>query len=185
MLRDVDDGIHSEVDCTRVRAWAEGTLPKIHQKLVDSLRKWDLEERSLPAGAPSPHSRVFYTRREQTWSTLRMVIPESRLPVMEATFLQFTSDCGIKICFDRWLQHSCHESHFSLVLEPRREHRMIVVAEKSVNSPFNKDVLELDDIAELLKARFFTSLCMCGALTAAAQAEKTTSPEAVLQHQRH
>jgi len=162
MLRDVSDGIHDEVDCTRMRAWAETTLPKIHFAVVDSLRERDLEERPLLTEDPLPNSRVFYTRRERTWSTLRMVIPEARLPVMELTILGYSSDCGIKLCFDRWLQRSCHESHFSLVLEPRREHRMIVVAEKSVNSPFSKDVLELEDIAELLRTRLFKSLSMCG-----------------------
>ncbi len=180
MLRDVSDGIHSELDCTRMRAWAEETLPNIHRRLVDSLCKWDLEERPLQAEAPFPGNKVFYTRRERTWSTLQMVIPEARLPLMEVTFLGFTSDCGVKICFDRWLQHSCHESHFSLVLEPRREHRMIVVAEKSVNSPFSKDVLDLEDIAELLKSRFFTSLSMCGVKPG--QAETAAYPGTVPQH---
>jgi hypothetical protein len=181
MLRDVSDGIHDQLDCTRVRAWAEGTLPKIHLGLVDTLRKWDLEERPLVSENPLPSSKVFYTRRERTWSTLRMVVPEVRLPMMEVTVLGFTSDCGIKLCFDRWLQRSCHESHFALVLEPRREHRMIVVAAKSVNSPFSKDVLELEDIAELLRARFFNSLSMCGVLTAR-QAERIGGPAPVLQH---
>jgi hypothetical protein len=181
MLRDVSDGIHTEVECTRMRAWAEGTLPKIHLKLVDSLRKLNLEERPLLAEAPSPDSKVFYTRRERTWSTVRMVIPEVRLPFMEVTVLGFTSDCGIKICFDRWLQRSCHESHFSLMLEPRREHRMIVIADKSVNSPFNKDVLDLEDIAESLRARFVTSLSMCGVL-AVGQAEKAADSATVLHH---
>lgn len=166
MLRDVSDGIHSPDDCARVRAWAEETLPKIHLKLVDSLRRWNLEERPLLSENPLPNNRVFYTRHERTWSTVRMVIPEARLPSMEVTVLGFTSDCGIKICFDRWLQQSCHESHFALVLEPRREHRMVVVAEKSVNSPFNKDLLDLEDITQSLKSRFFTSLSMCGLQTA-------------------
>jgi hypothetical protein len=181
MLRDVGDGIHNEIECTRVRAWAEETLPKIHLKLVDSLRKWHLEEKQLPAEAPSPDNRAFYTRRERTWSTVRIVIPEAQLPLMEVTFLGFISDCGIKICFDRWLQRSCHESHFSLVLEPRREHRMIVVANKSVNSPFSKDVLDLEDIAELLKARFFTSLSMCGVLKVGPD-ETAAGSARVLQH---
>jgi hypothetical protein len=100
---------------------------------------------------------------------------------MELTVLGFTSDCGIKICFDRWLQHSCHESHFALVLEPRREERVAVVAEKSVNSPFNKDVLTLEDIAESLRSRFFTSLSMCGFLTAG-QTEKVAGSATVLHH---
>jgi hypothetical protein len=181
MLRDVSDGIHNEVDCTRVRAWSEATLPKIHLNLVTSLRKWELEERPLLAEAPWPDNKVFYTRRERTWSTVRMVIPEARLPFMELTVLGFTSDCGIKICFDRWLQHSCHESHFALVLEPRREERVAVVAEKSVNSPFNKDVLTLEDIAESLRSRFFTSLSMCGFLTAG-QTEKVAGSATVLHH---
>ena len=181
MLRDVGDGIHTEVDCARVRTWAEETLPEIHLKLVDSLRRWGLEERPLQAESPAPAGRIFYTRREPTWSTLQMILPESRLPVMEVTVLGFTSDCGIKICFDRWLQHSCHESHFSIVLEPRREHRMIVVAEKSVNSPFNKDLLDLEDVAGLLKARFQTSLSMCGGLTPG-RAEKGSRSETVVQH---
>lgn len=181
MLRDLADGINNEVDCTRVRAWAEGTLPEIHLKLVNSLCKLNLEERPLLAEAPPPDSRVFYTRQERTWNTLRMVIPEARLPLMEVTVLGFTSDCGIKICFDRWLQHSCHESHFSVVLEPRREHRLIVVADKSVNCPFNKDVLDLEDIVELLKARLILSLSMCGVPTAG-QAEKAIAPQTMLRH---
>ncbi len=180
MLRDVSDGIHNQVDCTRVRTWAEGTLPKIHLNLVESLRKWDLEERPLPAGGPSGHNKVFYTRLERTWSTVRMVIPEARLPEMEVSVLGFTSDCGIKICFDRWLQQSCHESHFALVLEPRREQRMIIVAEKSVNSPFDKDMLDLEDIAQSLRSRFFTSLSMCGLLTAGQAREAITGSAAVL-----
>jgi hypothetical protein len=110
-----------------------------------------------------------------------MVIPEARLPSMEVTVLGFTSDCGIKICLDRWLQRSCHESHFSLVLEPRREHRVIVVADKSVNSPFNKDVLELEEIVELLRGRFVASLSMCG-FPASGQAERASDSHTVLRH---
>jgi hypothetical protein len=182
MLRDLADGINNnEVDCTRVRSWAEETLPAIHLKLVDNLRRLKLEEQPLLGEAPPPDSKVFYTRRERTWSTVRMVIPEARLPLMEVTVLGFTSDCGIKICFDRWLQRSCHESHFSLVLEPRREHRVIVIADKSVNCPFNKDVLELEEIVESLRARFSGSLSMCGFLTSG-QAEKTTGSPKVLRH---
>ncbi len=180
MLRDLGDGIHSEVECTRVRAWAESTLPKIHLKLVERLRKLHLEERPLLAEAPSPDSKVFYTRHEQTWSTVRMVLPEVRLPLMEVTVLGFTSDCGIKICFDRWLQQTCHESHFSIVLEPRREHRMMVVGNKSVNSPFQTDILDLEGISEVLTARFVTSLSMAGVLTAA-QSEKAAGSAKVLQ----
>lgn len=163
MLRDVADGIHSEVDCTRVRAWAESALPEIHAKLLETLGKWDLEERPMPeSGVPEPSSHIFYTRREPTWSTVRMVIPESRLPQMDISMLGFTSDCGAKICFDRWLQRSCHESHFALLLAPRREHRTIVVAEKSENSPFNKEILDIEDVAQELAARFYGSLSMCG-----------------------
>jgi hypothetical protein len=162
MLRDVVDGIHSDLECSRMRAWAEETLPQIHQKLVYSLRKLNLEERPLVTEDCSPDSKGFYTRSERTWSTVRMVIPESRMPSMEVTVLGFTADCGIKICFDRWLQRSCHESHFSLVLEPRREHRMIVVADKSVDSPFHQDVLVVDELVEMLNARFVASLSMCG-----------------------
>jgi hypothetical protein len=145
-------------------------LPKIHLALVDGLRRLKLEERALLLEFPSPDNKVFYTRCEQTWSTVRMVIPEARLPLMEVTVLGFTSDCGIKICFDRSLQHSCHESHFSLVMEPRRAHRVIVIADKSVNSPFDKDVVDLEDVAESLRLRFLTSLSMCGVL-------KTAEPE--------
>jgi hypothetical protein len=94
MLRDVGEGVHSEVECSRVRAWAEETLPKIHLKLVDSLRKWHLEEQQLRAEAPAPDTKVFYTRREPTWSTVRMVIPEAQLPLMEVTFLGFVSDAA-------------------------------------------------------------------------------------------
>jgi hypothetical protein len=181
MLRDVVDGIHSEIQCTRMRAWAEETLPQIHLKLVDSLRKLNLEERPLVTEDPSPNNKVFYTRSERTWSTVRMVIPESRLPLMEATVLGFTGDCGIKICFDRWLQRSCHESNFSLVLEPRREHRLIVVADKSVNSPFHQNVLELEEIIETLGARFLASLSMCG-VRIAGQAEKAAGSARALSH---
>lgn len=181
MLRDLGDGINNEVDCTRVRSWAEETLPAIHVKLVNNLRKLNLVEQPLVAEAPLPDSKVFYTRRERTWSTVRMVIPEARLPLMEVTVLGFTSDCGIKICFDRWLQRSCHESHFSLVLEPRREHRVIIIADKSVNCPFNKDVLEVEEIVESLRARFFVSLSMCGFLTTS-QGEKTTGSQMALRH---
>jgi hypothetical protein len=181
MLRDLGDGINKEVDCTRVRAWAEGTLPEIHLKLVNSLRNLNLEEQPLLLEAPRPDRKVFYTRHERTWNAVRMVIPEARLPLMEVTVLGFTSDCGIKICFDRWLQHSCHESHFSVVLEPRREHRMIVIADKSVNSPFNKDVLEIEEIVELLRARFSASLSMCGFATLS-QAEKIAGSATVLRH---
>ncbi|HEY1949766.1 MAG TPA: hypothetical protein VGG97_22330 [Bryobacteraceae bacterium] len=166
MLRDVVDGIHSEIECTRMRAWAEETLPQIHLKLVNSLRKLNLEERPFVTEDSLPNNKVFYTRRERTWNTVRMLIPESRMPLMEVTVLGFTGDCGIKICFDRWLQRSCHESHFSLVLEHRREHRLIVVADKSVNSPFHQNVLELEEIVETLAARFVASLSMCGVRTA-------------------
>jgi hypothetical protein len=162
MLRDVVDGIHSDIECTRMRAWAEETLPQIHQKLVNSLRNLNLAERPLVTEDCSADAKAFYTRSERTWSTVRMVIPESRMPLMEVTVLGFTADCGIKICFDRWLQRSCHESHFSLVLEPRREHRMIVVADKSVDSPFHQNVLEVDELVDTLKARFVASLSMCG-----------------------
>jgi hypothetical protein len=181
MLRDVGDGIHSEIECTRMRAWAEETLPHIHSKLVNSLRKLNLEERPFLAEASPSDNRVFYTRRERTWTTVQMVIPESRLPLMEVTVLGFTGDCGIKICFDRWLQHSCHESHFSIVLEPRREHRVIVVADKSVNSPFHQNVLELEEIIETLRARFLASLSMCGVCTAG-QTEKAAGLATMLPH---
>jgi hypothetical protein len=154
-------------------------LPEIHQKVVNSLRKLNLEERPFLEESPSPDSKVFYTRRERAWSTVRMVIQETRLPLMEATFLGFTGECGIKICFDRWLQRSCHESHFALVLEPRRERRLVVVADKSVNSPFHQDVLEVEEIVELLRARFCASLSMCGVRTAG-QVQKVAVPATAL-----
>jgi hypothetical protein len=181
MLRDVVDGIHSDIECTRMRAWAEETLPQIHSKLVSSLRQLNLEERPLATEDSFPDNKVFYTRQERTWSTVRMVIPESRMPLMEVTVLGFTADCGIKICFDRWLQRSCHESHFSLVLEPRREHRMIVVADKSLNSPFHQDVLEIEEIVETLRARFLASLSMCGVRTGR-PAVKAGNPAIALAH---
>ena len=162
MLRDVVDGIHSDLECSRMRAWAEEALPQIHLSLTESLRRLSLEERPFLTEDAAPDPKAFYTRRERTWSAVRMLIPESRMPLMEVTVLGFTADCGIKICFDRWLQRSCHESHFSLVLEPRREHRLLIVADKSVNSPFPQDVLEFEELTEVLKARFLASLSMCG-----------------------
>jgi hypothetical protein len=72
MLRDVVDGIHSEIECTRMRAWAEETLPQIHLKLVNSLRKFNLEERPFVTEDSLPNNKVIETLTARFLASLSM-----------------------------------------------------------------------------------------------------------------